>query len=685
MSTIRLIQRAVFVLVVLMLVVGCAAPAPAPAPTQPPQPTAVPATAKPPEPTKAPVMEPTKAAPAPTTAPAAKYTEAPLLVEQVKAGKLPPVEQRLPQNPLVVKAEKIGTYGGTWRMGMTAGTDDPSFYKIFTYEPLVRWNIEWSDIVPNLAEKWDVNKEATEYTFYLRKGVKWSDGKPFTADDIVFWWDDVELNKDLAPAPPVWMIVNGKPGSVTKVDDTTVKFTFAAPYGLFLQNVASANGRSMLNFPKHFAQQYHAKYVEKAKLDEAVKAAGFSSWREYFIARVGQADGGGFGQYSVAGRPMLYAWMVEQPMSGTATQVSFVRNPYYWKVDANGQQYPYIDRLTYGVFADAAAMLLKATNGEIDLQMRHFNTLPNKAVLFDNQKKGDFSFIDLVPVTSNAVVVNLNLTHKDKALREVFQSKDFRVGLSYAINRKEIIDTVYVGQGTPAQAAPLADTPFYNKQLATQYIEYDVKKANEYLDKVLPKKDANGMRLRADGKPLTFVIEISNSLQDQVDAGNLIAKYWKAVGVNVQAKPEDRALLYQRKDANDLDAMIWNGEGGLGPMFDPRNFFPYSTESAFAEAWQYWYNGVRDNTAEEPPADVKKIMDAFNKAMTQPEFTGQVKAMNEMLQMSADYFFCIGVTTPPLAYGIVKNNMGNVPKKMINGWQYPTPAPTNTFAYFFTK
>jgi peptide/nickel transport system substrate-binding protein len=120
-------------------------------------------------------------------------------------------------------------------------------------------------------------------------------------------------------------------------------------------------------------------------------------------------------------------------------------------------------------------------------------------------------------------------------------------------------------------------------------------------------------------------------------------------------------------------------------MFDPRNFFPYSTESGFGVAWAYWYNGVRDATAEEPPADVKKIMDAFTKAMAQPSFDAQVKAMNETLQLSADYFFCIGVNTPPLVYGIVKNNMGNVPKKMINGWQYPTPAPVNTFAYYFVK
>ena len=235
---------------------------------------------------------------------------------------------------------------------------------------------------------------------------------------------------------------------------------------------------------------------------------------------------------------------------------------------------PYIDRLTYTVYSDASAMLLKATNGEIDLQMRHFNTLTNKAVLADNMKKGDYSFIDLTPMISNKVVVHLNLTDKDPVLRQIFQSKDFRIGLSYAIKRQEIIDTVYVGQGSPAQPAPLAGTPFYNKQLATQYIEYDVKKANESLDKVLPNKDANGMRLRPDGKPLTFVIEVSNSLQDQVDAGNMIAKYWQAgwrecsVEIGRPHAPVPTRLR-QRSGIDDLER-----RRRLGSDVRPAQFFP---------------------------------------------------------------------------------------------------------------
>lgn len=616
---------------------------------------------------------------------AAAYKEAPMLAEQVKAGKLPPIEQRLPENPLVVKpAEKIGKFGGAWRMGMMAGTDDVSFYRILGYESLVRWNPEWTDIIPNMAEKFDASADATEYTFYLRKGVKWSDGQPFTTDDLMFWWEDVMLNKELSANPPNWMMAKGEPAQVTKVDDYTLKIKFAGPNGLFLSTIAGPASRALLATPKHFAKEYHAKYQDKAKLEQMMKDGGYTTWKDMFIAKVTQADGGGYGQYSVANRPTLYPWVVVQPISGSATQVEFVRNPYYWKVDPDGNQYPYVDRLVYTIFQDAAAMLLKATNGEIDFQMRHFNSLANKAVLFDNQQKGDYRFFDLIAANSNSIVYHLNLTHKDPAKRAIFQNKDFRIGLSYAINRQEIIDTVYMGQGEPAQPAPLKENPLYNEQLAKQYTEYDVAKANEYLDKVLPKKDANGMRLMPDGKPFSFVIEISNSFKEQVDAGNMVAKYWQAVGVNAQAKSEDRSLMYERKNNNDLDAMTWGGEAGLGTIFDPRNFIPNGNEAAWGVAWANWYNGGPSAAnAEEPPAEIKKMLELYDQAKATASVEGQNKLMAELLQLSADYFPCIGISTMPMSFGIVKNTMENVPKVMLNSWTYPTPAPLNPFTFSF--
>jgi peptide/nickel transport system substrate-binding protein len=682
MSRQTIYRLATLLVIFALLLGGCA---PTAAPTVAVQPTEA---EKAPEPTKEPVKpaEPTATekaaeAPAPTETPEAKYKEAPDLAEQVKAGKLPPIDERLPVNPLVVEATEVGKYGGVWRMGMRGGTDDPSFYRIVGHENLVRWSPDWDSIIPNLAEKWEVNDDATEYTFYLRQGVKWSDGEPFTANDIAFVFEDVVMNTDLTKSPMGWMKSGGELGQFTKIDDFTFKITFTKPYGLFLQYLAAPDARLLTFVPAHFAKQYHAKYVDAAKLDQMLKEGNYASWTDMFIAKVVAADGGGMGPYSVAGRPTLAAWMVEEPFSGNATQVTLVRNPYYWKIDQEGQQYPYIDKLVYGVYQDIPSMLLKAMNGEIDFQARHFNTLLNKAVLYDNMEKGGYRFFEMSPSGSNSNVIMLNLTHKDPVKREIFQNKDFRIGLSYAINRQEIINTVYVTMGKPAQPAPLEGSVFYNEQLATQYTEYNVDKANEYLDKVLPDKNADGFRLGPDGKPFTFVIEIANANTDQVDTGNLVAKYWKAVGIQAEAKSEDRSLMYEHKDSNDLDAMIWGGEGGINPILDARNFFPFSGESGFAQAWVWWYNN--DERGEEPPDEVKAMMEQYNVVKTSTTWEKQVEEMNKLLQMSADYFFCIGISTPTPSYGIAKTNMGNVRDSMINSWSFPSPAPYNMFTLFY--
>ena len=163
---------------------------------------------------------------------------------------------------------------------------------------------------------------------------------------------------------------------------------------------------------------------------------------------------------------------------------------------------------------------------------------------------------------------------------------------------------------------------------------------------MLPNKNADGIRLRPDGQPMTFVIEIANANTDQVDTGNMIAKYWKAVGIQVEAKSEDRSLMYERKNNNDLDAMIWGGEGGVNPILDPRNYFPNGNESGYAVAWAAWYTNPADPLAEEPPAEIKAMMDKFNEVKTATTWDKQVALMNELLQMSADFFPCMGISTP---------------------------------------
>ena len=131
------------------------------------------------------------------------YQEAPMLADQVAAGKLPPVDQRLPENPdVITPLQEVGTYGGTLRRMLGGSNDHNSILRIISPQGLTRWKPDFSEVVPNVAESWDVNDDSTEFTFHLRKGMKWSDGEPFTADDVMFFVDDLLNNEEFYPSPP---------------------------------------------------------------------------------------------------------------------------------------------------------------------------------------------------------------------------------------------------------------------------------------------------------------------------------------------------------------------------------------------------------------------------------------------------------------------------------------------------
>jgi peptide/nickel transport system substrate-binding protein len=169
------------------------------------------------------------------------FNEAPMLVKQVKAGKLPAIDKRLPPSPVVVKTfDKPGEYGGSWRRAYTGLSDLVGARRIL-YDPLVRWSPDYK-IVPNLAEKWEIAGDGRTFTFHLVKGVRWSDGEPFTADDIMFYIEDILLNKELTSTVPKWIAPGGSPPKVTKIDDHTIRFEFSEPYGLFLEQLACPHG-----------------------------------------------------------------------------------------------------------------------------------------------------------------------------------------------------------------------------------------------------------------------------------------------------------------------------------------------------------------------------------------------------------------------------------------------------------
>jgi peptide/nickel transport system substrate-binding protein len=274
---------------------------------------------------------------------ATDYHQAPMLDDLVKAGKLPPVAERLPEHPRVeTPVEKVGQYGGTWRSGMVGGSDRNWMFRITGYEPLVAWDRDWTGaIIPNLAENFSNNPDATEFTFTLRKGLKWSDGKPFTSDDIGFFVNDIARSKELFPSPPDWLTVDDKVGEFTKVDDRTFKIKFASPYGLFLQRLASNYGVQIDMMAKHYCSQFMPQY-NTTNLDQLVKQSGVKSWADLFIKKCA-VDTEANERWQNPDRPVMEPWVVKDPYLGGVTVVTFERNPYYFKVDTAGNQRRYAD------------------------------------------------------------------------------------------------------------------------------------------------------------------------------------------------------------------------------------------------------------------------------------------------------------------------------------------------------
>ena len=253
--------------------------------------------------------------------------EAPEFVQAVAEKKLPPLAERLPKIPLVVQpVERVGRYGGQIRRGLRGSADHNGILRMVGNQGLTRWNLEFTDVLPGVAHKWDVNAGNNEFTFHLRPGMKWSDGHPFTADDIVFVFEDCLANTELYKSPPALWTINGKMCKVSKVDDVTVKFTFDGPYGMFLQQMATPLGQHPTLFPKHYCSQFHPKYNPKAT--EQAKAANFSDWAALFRARCGDIEIPA--RWGNVEKPTLDPWVVTEAYTGGATRVVMERNPYFW-------------------------------------------------------------------------------------------------------------------------------------------------------------------------------------------------------------------------------------------------------------------------------------------------------------------------------------------------------------------
>lgn len=612
------------------------------------------------------------------TGPAAAQQQSPMLDALVDSGDLLPVAERLPANPLVVNGESEGQYGGTWRMGLRGGNDNGLIVKVLAYEGLVRYDREWKEVIPNLAESWEVNDDATAHTFRLREGLKWSDGSPFTSADIAF---AVEMYRD--PDYPAASFIDdvNNPISVEIIDDLTFTLTTEKPAGMLLETLATVNGGHITSLPRHYCSQFHPKYNPNADAEAVEK--GFSGWALYLQNRCGW--GWEMSRFANTELPTIYGWIIDQPLTANAARLTWKRNPYYWKTDSAGNQLPYIDRLDMRVSESLEELTLLALNGEIDFQERHINTNINKPLFFDGQEKGGYHLGKIVPAASNSLVLQLNMNHEDPVKRALYQNRDFRIGISHALDRQEIIDVVFTGQGEPYQVAPRPESVFYDEALAKQYTAFDPDLAIQHLEAAgLTEKNSSGIRLMSDGRPAVINVDVISALRPEwTDILEIIQLQLNAVGVGIEINSLDRALFYEKRPGNDYDAQVWFGDGGIEALIEPRYYFPYSDESVWAYRWAQWFNGTRPEIAEEPADWAKEQMALYNQVRASGDPEERAELFRKILAITKEQFPVIGVSLLPNSYSIVRNNLRNVPDSMFNAWLFPTPGPMDPVTWYF--
>jgi peptide/nickel transport system substrate-binding protein len=325
-------------------------------------------------------------------------------------------------------------------------------------------------------------------------------------------------------------------------------------------------------------------------------------------------------------------------------------------------------------------------SGDVQFMMRHIDSVENRPVLFENRERGNYREIEGQPSGMNHTILALNLTHPDPVKREIYNNKDFRIGLSHAIDREEISDLIFAGAGTPRQPAPFDDLPFASTQLATQYLEYNVSLANEHLDRAgYTQRNRDGIRLGPDGRPISITAEVVAIQTQRVDILELIQGYWREVGVDLQISAMDRTLFYDRKGANLHDLGVWGGAGGRDAILEPRWYFPFSAESIFAPAWAAWYTdgaNPADTPPEEPPAATRRQMELYRELLSSaPDRHDELMA--QIIEIAADKFYAIGTVTSPPGFGYASNRLRNIMDPMPSSWLYPNPGPARPEHWYF--
>lgn len=598
-----------------------------------------------------------------TPAGAGAYIETPMLEAQVKDGKLPPVDQRVPANPLVEPmtdtGRTVGKHGGDLRVLM-AGARDVRMMVVYGYARLVGYNHKY-EIVPDILEKVDVQDDRI-FTLRLRKGHKWSDGQPFTAEDFRYFWEDVANNPKLSPTGvPAQLLVGGEKPTFEVIDELTVRYSWSQPNPTFLPYLAGASPLYIYR-PAHYLKKYHERYTDAAQLNKYAREHGQRNWAPVHNMLDNQAKNDN------PDLPQLDPWI--NTTRAPSERFVFVRNPYYHRVDPEGRQLPYIDKVVMNI-ADGKIIPAKTGAGETDLQARYLR-FDNYTFLRGAQKSHNFETRLWRTGIGSQIALYPNLNARDPVWKTLNRDIRFRRALSLAIDRHEINQVIYYGLALEGQNTVLPQSPLYRKQYADAWAKFDLKQANRLLDEIgLTKRDDRGFRLLPDGRVLEIIVETAGESTEQVDVLELIRDSWAQAGIKLFTKPSQREVFRNRVFSGETVMAVWHGMDNGIPTADmtPDEMVPVKQDKLSWPKWGQFYE-TKGRSGETPDMDAGKelmaLYDAWRKAPNRDERT---RVWHRILEINADQVFSIGVVAGVLQPVVVSRRLHNLPEKGMFNWE----------------
>lgn len=580
--------------------------------------------------------------------------EAPLLAERVEAGELPPVAERLPvlEDVMVEPvAEQIGVYGGTWNFPTRSAQEGPWDIGKPTEEALFRFTREGDTVEPNVAKGHEVNAELTEYTIFLREGMKWSDGHPFTSADVLFWWEHIMVPELFGRSvyDAFWSTdpQTGERAMATfaAADETTVTVSFEHPRPMFLERVAI--DAKWLFAPAHWMETVLDEFIGEEAALEIATERGFQDLAGWYESAC-------YYYWFWSDRPNLRAWQPVQDAG--AEQVTWERNPYYFKTDPEGNQLPYIDQLSLETYQDPSHVELQTLSGHFDISLFEFSSF---TLLQENTQQGDYRVLEWDTAAWYSNGIQFNMEPENPLQRELFHDVRFREALSVAVDRSALSEQLTLGLGVPQQASVGESRQFHQDGWAEQWVEYDADRAAALLDEIgLPL--TGGVRTYADGSELRLEIT-QESEESQAGAfEELLKHYYEAVGISTDVRLVDRGLYGELNDSGGLQGTTTQGMGGIHPMLRPDTIVPLRAGTPWHTQYGTWY-ASEGETGVEPEGDIAALIDVYRQMSAQTDRAAIDEYAEQIIQLHRDNQWVIGYTGPIPRLFAVSNNVANVP------------------------